>query len=228
MTKQLDTEALSAVSLFAQGESVPSMREAVQTLVTQKRLDAASREPLFRQGLARLAKIGTANPKAACEALALAFRIAATARGTRTDIPRIFDQILNQVPESPRVLEDPKDRMYFGQAMRFAKGEWVVPFLGREIVLEDSGENAREALIAALVSKASSVNQVLDYLTAGFRHWEVKTADTGTSRARRMLRIAQALRPALLPSELPAESGVGESLRALLSSVSGQYEMTGE
>jgi hypothetical protein len=217
--KQLSETGTRAVASFAEARTLAESREAIQHLIRLKEVDAARTEPAFAQPLLRLGSEAAAtNPEERAEAIALAFRIAAVAKGARQTISRNFRDALTQPIATAQLLPDAKDREYLAQALSQASGDWLVSYLGREAVLEESGERARGALITALLIKADSLVSVIDALAGGFRNWTPRTADVPGSRARRLQRVIRALRVALLRSALPVGTELGTSLGSLLSS----------
>ena len=226
MTKSLTDGAMRALGTFAEANSIIQQREAIQTLVRLKALDASRGTHEFREGLERLASRasdGSADDVAA--ALALAMRIAAVAKTVRNEIPRRFGRALTRQPASAQKMDDPKDREYLAQALAFASGEWLVPYVAQEAVIEESGEKARLLLLDVLLSKASALDAAFYALADGFRRWSVETIDIGGSRARRLQRVMYALRPALLNSEAAAGARLGSDLNALLDAAVGSQEI---
>ena len=134
-----------------------------------------------------------------------------TIRATRQVIGHALAESRLEIPEL-QLLPDAKERYYLAIAISLAPAKISPSYLAQAIVQEDAGEAAREVLIASLL------DHVLDLATA-FRHLAVSaealsiaTRDAAATRARRLVRIAAKLRPAIATRDLPAGEELGPNL----------------
>jgi hypothetical protein len=175
------------------------MREAVASLQRKKLLAAAAREPAFVRHLEELRKLALeGSGETRLQALALLFRIGAVARTVKPTIEQIASNVVTAPDAAPQVLTDPDDRRYIGEALKFASGDWKREYLAHAIVEEGSGEEARTAFTAGLVTATQTLADSLEALGHAFRAWSAGTVDVGASRARRLIRVAAALKEAII------------------------------
>jgi hypothetical protein len=192
------------------------MREAVASLQRSKSLIAAARAPEFVRRLEGLRALCLEGPgETRLEAMALLFRIGAVAKALKPKIERIVSEVTTAPDVAPQLLSDPDDRRYVGEALRLATGDWKPKYLARAVVEEVSGEEARAAFTTGLVSASETLAEAFEALCDAFSAWSVGTADTGTSRARRLIRVVTALKGAIVALDPNPGDKIGQTLHSL-------------
>jgi hypothetical protein len=207
---------------FVEASDVRGMREAVIALQRSKSLATAARTPAFSgrmEELRSFSAVGAGETR--LEALALLFRIGAVAKSLRPKIEAIASEVLTSPGVPVQVIEDPDDRRYVGEALKFASGEWKRNYLARAVVEEVSGEEARAAFTVALVSASRSMADALQSLVEAFDGWVVGTQDVGASRVRRLVRVASALKSAIIELNPDPGDRFGSALLAFARAALG-------
>lgn len=203
-----------AIDEFASMQTIQQGRAAILSLVKSKELDRAWRTARFREGLERLIRFTSSEDDAIrAAAIALALRIAASAKTARREVQRAVIPSVRIPLPSASILSDPKDREYIAQAAELSSESWVIPYLGTEITIEESGETVRSRMAAVLVSRCSSLTEVFTALADGFRKWNPETLDVPKTRVKRFQRIASSLRQPLVSQRCPADSDTPAAFR---------------
>ena len=104
------------------------------------------------------------------------------------------------------------DRRYFGEALRFAFGDWKRRYLSDAIIEEGAGEEARAAFMIGLVLESANIASTLRALAESFAAWSVATKDVGASRVRRLVRVAAALKTSIVELDPPPGDDLGQAL----------------
>ncbi len=157
------------------------------------------------------------DPKQKLLALTVLARIASRIKAKRAELGRKMAAALHTPPPELSVLDESEDRVYAAQTLSWASGDWVVPYLARSIVEEETGEKARSELIQALLEKATDLASAFDALREPLAEWRPKTEAPGDSTAKRLKRILAAVRPELLVAEYPTGDDVGGVIEGLVS-----------
>ena len=149
-------------------------------------------------------------------ALTVVARVASRLKAKRNDLEQAIAAAL-QTP-LPRLSElgDAEDRAYAAQTLRWAAGDWVVPYLGRSIVEEEAGEKARAELVRALLEKAPDLASAFNALRKPLAEWRPETGAPGNSTAKRLRRIFSIIRRELPLVEGPSGDDVGKVLGKLV------------
>lgn len=98
-------------------------------------------------------------------AVALACKVAISAKSTKQNIQRILDGDALALPLPPlKTLPDSDNRYYAANIWRFASKDWITPFLALGALEEDSGENTRRECIEGLLMRSSGIGNALRVL----------------------------------------------------------------
>lgn len=113
-------------------------------------------------------------------------------------------------------LTDPNDRRYAAEALAEVAGDWLPEFAAQALVQEEAGERARTALAQALLFRTKNLNAALHLIAKALNDLNFTTKDRGSSRARRMVRVLDALCEALVEVDPAVEDGIGAEVAAFL------------
>jgi hypothetical protein len=111
-----------------------------------------------------------------------------------------------------QILMDAKERYYLAIAISLAPERISPSYLAQAIVEEDAGEAARQVLIATLLDQVPDLAAAFDHLGVCAEALSTDTKDASATRARRLVRIAAKLRPAIAVRDLPAGEELGPNL----------------
>lgn len=157
------------------------------------------------------------DPKQKLLALTVLARIGSRIKAERNELGRELAAALRTPPPKLSELGDAEDRAYAAQTLKWASGDWVVPYLARSIVEEETGEKARSELVQALFANASDLASTFDALRKPLAEWRPDTEAPGDSVAKRLKRILSAVRREILQAEGPTGDDVGGVIEGLVS-----------
>jgi len=217
-TKFLSEEIREALTKFGHSRGSDSIA-ASGTLVAANALVLVAREPSMRSGLLNLLqdiREGSNVPKI----LSLARLWHLTAQAPLNRMRDEFAEALSPLPnwfEPISSLQDPSDRRYAAEALDHLGGGWLAEYLAQGMAEEESGERARSALAVALLRHTKSLNQAIVLLAETGRQLIIDSKDRGASRARRLIRVSDALAAAIIEIDPQVEKGIGEAIGAMVS-----------
>ena len=214
---ELSVEAI--LQLFAEAKPMELKARSLKELMKGGTIHSVRDDPRFGKGIedAAMHVQSSAEPKQKLLALTVLARIASRIKAKRNDLVQKMETILQTpLPGLPE-LDDAEDRAYAAQALKWASGDWIVPYLARSIVEEESGEKARATLVQILLMKSSNLTSAFDALREPLTEWKPKTEAKGDSAARRLKRILSAIRPELLLTEAPTGDNLGETIKAFIA-----------
>ena len=208
---------------------------ASSDLIAANALVLAAREPGMKSGLLNLLqdiREGSDVPKIL--SLARLWHLTAQAplnrmreefAGSLAPLPDVFEPI--------SFLQDPSDRRYAAEALDHLGGAWLADYLARGMADEESGERARSALGLALLRHTENLNEAVRLLAEAGRHLKIDSKDRGASRARRLIRVSDALAAAAVEIDPQVENGIGEALGTMVSAfmrheIPGDREVTAD
>ncbi|HEV2745908.1 MAG TPA: hypothetical protein VGW34_01250 [Allosphingosinicella sp.] len=208
-----------ALGFFARAEG-PELIEASGVLLSANALVAYARDPRMKAGLDRLTD--QVKNSAASEYLPYLARLwHMTAQAPLISLrPKLADRLrpLPLPPEELSRLRDPNDRRYAAEALADLAGSWLSDYAAQALVQEESGERARAALAAALFARAAELNASLRLVARAMGHLNITSKDPGTSRARRLVRVLEALGAGVVDIDPPVKEGIGPEVSRLFES----------
>ena len=114
-------------------------------------------------------------------------------------------------------LDDPNDRRYAAEALDQLAGPWLKSYAANSIVEEEAGERARAAMAIALLRHSEDLNEAISLLALEGRKLTISSKDPTASRVRRLIRIIEALMPAIIEIDPDVSEGIGRSVSDLVS-----------
>ena len=215
MTKALIEAALQT---FSGAAPMEQRIRGLKELMKGGAIHAVRDDPRFAKGIddAVWEVRSAGDPKQMLLALSVVARIASRLKAKRNELGRKLAAELQAPLPNLSELSDAEDRAYAAQALKWASGDWVVPYLARAIVEEESGERARSELTRALLDKSSDLASAFDALRKPLAEWTPETEAPGDSAAKRLKRILAAVRRELLLTERPTGSDVGSVIEGLV------------
>lgn len=157
------------------------------------------------------------DPKQTLLAFTVLTRIASRIRSERDILGKQLAISLQSSPSTLSELSDADDRAYAAQALQWASGDWVIPYVARSIVEEETGEKTRSELIRILLDKTPDIATGLGALRSPLVDWRPATENPSDTVARRLIRISVAFRRELLLREDPPGDDLGEVFQGLIS-----------
>lgn len=187
---------------------------AFRKLIALRMHHKASNDPRFSFGIDRIicvasdAKADDLNRLLCVTTLA---RVASTIRGIRPKLHQALAEVLESPLPDPNLLDDVEDRTYIGEACAIALPAWTSMYAARCAVWEESGEQARQAFLVALLKSTADLETALDALVEQLHTWVPVTEEPGNTVSKRLRRILAALRAAIAdtmpePGEDPGAS----------------------
>lgn len=162
-------------------------------------------------------------------AVALACKVAVSAKHSRQDIERILASEALTKPLPPlKTLEDSDNRYYAASVWRFASRDWIVSFLALGALEEESAENTRRECIEGLVSRLGISNafKALETKLPALRLLPESPKSSGAAKkrrsvpgdgmSRRMRRLVAAMNQSFALSHNLPEGDVGPNIRSFL------------
>ena len=194
-TKQLE----QLLDTFVHG-AVAEKYDALRKLIAQRKHHAAAKDTQFQVGIDQL--LQTAGDSSARDidrlmAVATLCRLASAVKKLRNVIYASLEAALTEPLPDPAPLIEPDDRSYIGNACEQVKPEWGPLYCARAAIYEETGEQAREAFLQALLTMEPDLSSGLTVLTESAAGFMPETEDPGTSVAKRVKRIMTALQVAI-------------------------------
>ncbi|MBZ0147624.1 MAG: hypothetical protein K8F62_08805 [Pseudorhodoplanes sp.] len=202
---------------------------ALARIKNQKKLPVLVKHQSFPMlGEALVQKISEWEPAARAAGLSTLGRLIETVRTIRTTrevIGRAVADTQFEIPEF-HLLRDAKERYYLAITLSQAPAKLSPSYLAQAIVQEDAGEAAREVLIASLLDHVPDLATAFRHLAERAAALSIDTKDAAATRARRLVRIAAKLRPAIATRDLPAGEELGPNLARFAKALMNR-ELTG-
>ena len=209
-----------ALDAFASGSSIQARQAALTALMRTKAIPKRADDARFQRGLEALIQAAT-DPEGAGESRLLAMaEVVRAAQVVKRLQPRLAEWIGPGLrPDLPglKVLEEADDRLNAARALSLGSGKWLPDYLADAIASEEQGENARLALVQALLARSDRLDELLGTLARAMAAQRPETESPGDSLARRLTRTFVALRGAIPTSELEAGSEIGQALHQLVN-----------
>jgi hypothetical protein len=207
---------VSSVALELRNCADPSaLADTLARIKKQKKLPALVKHqgfPALAEALVqRMSEWEPATRAAGLSILGRLTETVRTIRTTREAIGRTLGGSHLAIPDF-HLLPDAKERYYLAITISLAPARVSPSYLAQAIVQEDAGEAAREVLITTLLGQVPDLATAFRYLAAGAELLSIDTKDAAATRARRLVRIAAKLRPAIATRDLPAGEDLGPSL----------------
>lgn len=224
--------AEKALETFGKTTNPLERRQALSDLFTLKAQSKHVNNPLFKAGFEQwriIATNETSDDREKLLAIAELVRMASTLKkGWPTTVQNILTPIFSKpIPPISALDLGPKpgdDRLNVARACSMIKPKWIPNYLARGIVEEDSAENARVEMVNTLFECSESIAGILVLLTSEIERLQFNTEAPGDSMAKRLKRILEALRPAVINSTIDAGEHLGERLHELLRKAFKSYE----
>lgn len=193
--------------------------DASSDLIAANALVLAAREPAMRSGLLNLLQDiqeGSDVPKI----LSLARLWHLTAQAPLNRMRDEFSESLAPLPkffEPISSLPDPSDRRYATEALDQLGGAWLADYFAQGMADEESGERARSALALALLRHTENLNEAVHLLAQAGQQLKIDSKDRGASRAKRLIRVSDAVAAAVVEIDPQVENGIGTMLGTMVS-----------
>ncbi|MCC7227291.1 MAG: hypothetical protein IT507_11430 [Burkholderiaceae bacterium] len=211
----LSSEATSALEKFADWATSPEdRREALSTLSTTKFLPKQADDSAIAAGRRNLLQQALSATSPSHRLLAIAECIRLTQIVKRWG-PEMLDQLRPAFTEplpSMQMLANGDDRLNLARACAQMSAPWLIDYLSQSVAEEQTAEKARLEMVVALMARSGSLADVLRRLAKSFGTYRPDTLSPGDTMARRLARAIEALREALLESELEAGNDLGIAL----------------
>ncbi len=210
----------AALRTFSETGPIEQRIRSLKELMKGGAIHSVLDDPRFTKGIGDAVRESRSvvDPKQNLLALTVLARIASRVKAKRDELGREMAAVLQAPPPELSKLGEAEDREYAAQALNWASGDWVIPYLARSIVEEEAGEKARSVLIRTLLEKAANLASAFDALREPLAEWTPKTEAPGDSAAKRLKRILAAIRPELLVAEVPTGDDVGAVIESVVSS----------
>jgi hypothetical protein len=217
--------AIAAFDLELRNCTGPAtLADALARIKKQKKLPALVKHqsfPALAETLVR--RMSEWEPCTRAAGLSILGRLTETVRTIRTTREVIGHAVAGSQLVIPdfHLLADAKERYYLAITVSLVPAKVSPPYLAQAIVQEDAGEAAREVLIGCLVDLVPNLATAFRHLAASADVLNIDTKDAAATRARRLVRIAAKLRPAMATRDLAAGEELGPNLarfaRALIN-----------
>lgn len=219
-TASLSPEAIAALATFSEASTSPEdRREALSTLSATKVLPRQADDPAITSGRNHLLQQAMTAESPGHRLLAIAECIRLTQivkRWTPEMLKQLRPAFAVPLP-SMQLLSNGDDRLNLARACAQMSEPWMPTYLARSIAEEPTAEKARLEMVVALMAQAANLADVLRSLATAFEACRPDTQAPGDTMARRLARAIEALREALLDSELDAGNDLGVALYEWIS-----------
>jgi hypothetical protein len=218
--KSLSPEAASALVRFSDASTSPEdRREALSTLSATKVLPKQAEDPAITTGRNHLLRQATTaeNPGHRMLAIAECIRLTQIVKRWTPEILQQLRPAFAAPLPSMQLLSNGDDRLNLARACAQMSEPWLPDYLARSIAEEPTAEKARLEMVMALMAKSDSLADMLRSLAIAFKAYHPDTQTPGDTIARRLTRAIEALREALLESELEAGNDLGVALYEWIS-----------
>lgn len=206
-----------ALRRFAESDSMADRLDSLRKLMQGGAIHAAQTAPEFAAGIDRMigALRAAGDPKQRLLALAIVARATSRLKGRRTELGREIAAALKTPLPPLGGLPDADDRAYAAQALRWASGDWPIPYAARSIVEEETGEKVRTELVRVLLANTTDLAAAFAALRDPLADLRPDTESPADSVGKRLKRILAALRKEILLADNPAGRDVGDALESL-------------
>ncbi len=211
-------EMIESFALGAVQEKYDSLRK----LIADRKHHAAAKEKPFQQGIDAL--VDSAGDTAIPDlerllAVATLGRLAATVKRLQPAIFQSLQEAFTEKLPKPSLLSEPDDRSYIGNACEQVQPDWGAGYCAQAAIYEKTGEQAREAFLKALLTMQPDLSAALQLLEKTAHGLLLETEDPGTSVARRLKRIMDAIQVSLSGSTIEPGEDPGDHLASLCKTV---------
>lgn len=218
--KQIDDKSFAEAALcaFANAGKMEGRISSLKELMKGGTIHLVQDDPRFAEGIGgAIEEVRSGgDPKQKLLALSVIARIASRLKSKRNELKQAIAVDLKAPPPKLSGLSDAEDRAYVAQALRWAAGEWLIPYLGRSIVEEETGEKARGELVRVLLEKAPDLAGAFNALRKPLAEWHPETGAPSDSTAKRLKRILSAIRQKLPLIEASPGDDVGKVVEGLV------------
>jgi hypothetical protein len=194
-------------------------RDALTGLIATKFLPKGAEHPAVLAGRGKLLRDACNHRDDRLRLIAIAevIRLSQVIKRWLPEIARALEPALASELPSLTLLEDADDRLNVARACGLFSREWLPAYLARAVAEEETGEKARAALIAALLSRSETLTNALIALTQEFEQVKPKTESPGDTLARRLTRTLACLRGELVESDCEPGTDLGRALYSLVA-----------
>lgn len=199
---------------FASGD-MRAKYNTLKAIITLRKQHAAVEETTFSEGLQQILTFSKDSGSADLDkllAITILSRIKSTVKRLSTMIDDHFSAILCTALPSPELLPEADDRAYIGRACVLADPSWAINYCAKAVVLEKSGEQARDAFLASLFHHTKDLSTAIAALRPALVLFVPETEDPGNSMALRVKRILASLQNGITASDLEPGESPGTSL----------------
>ncbi|MDE0058888.1 MAG: hypothetical protein OXI22_02825 [Defluviicoccus sp.] len=207
-----------ALSTFSNAPQMEQKIRSLKTLMRGGTVHSVRNDPRFAKGIEQTIEElrSTPDPRQALLALTVLTRVASRVKNERKKLIEEIEQALQSPLPQLAILDDADDRAYAAQALKWATGDWVLPYIAQAIVHEEAGEKTRSELIRILLNIAPDLTTAFQALRKPLEVWQPETESPGDSAAKRLKRIFVAIRRELLLQECPPGDELGAMLQGLV------------
>lgn len=216
----LSPEVASALARFSEASTSPEdRREALSTLSATKVLPKQADDPAITSGRNHLLQqaMTAENPVHRMLAIAECIRLTQIVKRWAPEMLQQLRPAFAQPLPSMQMLTNGDDRLNLARACAQMSEPWLPDYLARSVAEEPTAEKARLETVVALMAQADSLADMLRSLAKAFEACRPDTQAPGDTMARRLARAIEALREALLESELHAGDDLGAALYKWIS-----------
>ncbi|WP_140628347.1 hypothetical protein [Methylibium rhizosphaerae] len=209
------SEAVSALARFADPAASPEDRyEALSTLSTTKFLPKQYEDPAVAAGRRHLLQqaLTASEPGHRLLAIAECIRLVQIVKRWAPEMVEQLRPAFSEPLPNMQLLAKGDDRLNLARACAQMSAPWLPDYQARAIAEEASADKARLELVSALMAGSGSLAEVLRRLAKAFEAYRPDTQAPGDTMARRLASAIEAIREALLESELEAGDELGIAL----------------
>ena len=203
---------------LASAETPAAMRAVAIELSKPGLTARAAKHPSFELALGKLLTwVKQGMPEERIEALAVLARLRRQNRSFSSSFESLLAEPMEPLTASPWSIEDPKERDYLAQGLGLVRFEGQVPFSAHFVAGEGQTQtDARGTAMNVLLRLAPSLSEAFVELERALAMQVHETQDPATSRARRLLRVLEALQSGLRIVDPPLGAEPGEAYARML------------
>lgn len=209
-----------AFDVFASDGPVAQKQKALKALMREKLIPKQADDARFLDGMAQLTLLAAdryEEPESRLLAIACVVHAAQMVKRLQPSLQTWLAPAMGEDFPPLQLLKEADDRLNVARSLSLADGAWLNTYLADAIALEETGEKAREELIAALLARSATLAELLGRIAQAMAGVRPETEKPGDSVARRQARTLSALRGLIPISELEAGDELGKALHALVS-----------
>jgi hypothetical protein len=209
---------VDSLEIFARSEHPKEQIDALIELVKQRALHKAAKDPTFAVGVKNLIAVA-GNTTGADRLIAVAglCRIGLTVKSWAERMKELMSQALITPLPQLVTLSDPDERLYAASVWRFSKVEWLPAYLGACAVREEGSDRVRGECVQGLVHLSTDLTHALETVRMELAKIWFDTQRPGDSMGRRLKRLLESLRVAVVEESANFGPDAGEALRRLLA-----------